>query len=134
MLKETPSAYDVDQIEPEPSIANGEVSAQSTVLLAVPPSKTITPKPKLPTDPLMINITRTGSTKMDIERLQAVHSTLLDFQGTQQFSIRLRSDAAVTGLSGSGMKDMVIDFPNDGTHVCDELHDALRAIGAECVI
>lgn len=117
------------------SPANGQINTQSTVLLALTPPKAAQSKSQpLPGRPLMINITRTGSTKMDIERLQAVHSTLLFFQGPQQFSICLRADPALNGRNGGGAKDMVIDFPNDGTRICDELYTALRAIGAECVI
>jgi DNA polymerase-3 subunit alpha len=72
---------------------------------------------------VQVIICRSGNVNNDIERLQAVHSTLLLFQGDQQFSIRLKN---------GGAKDMVIDFPNDGIRDCDELRMALRAIGAEC--
>ena len=71
-----------------------------------------------------------ANSKSDVAKLEAVIQTLRKFEGQQPFVIALRSSMG----SGSGGKDMTIDFPNDTTRDCAELRAELAALlGAKCV-
>ena len=112
----SPMEVEVSQaptIQPAPESPDAEQVHQKT-----PPTII-----KRKSDHLRVEITRCGDQRTDIERLHAVHGTLILFQGETTFSIKLKN---------GGTKDALIDFPNDGTRDCDELRAMLRAIGAEC--
>jgi len=80
--------------------------------------------PFTPKEHLIVTIRRSGDTRQDIERLQAVHQTLVAYPGAHTFAIHLRQAG----------KDIVLDFPNDRTHDCPELRARLAALlGAGCV-
>ena len=74
---------------------------------------------------LMVVIRRCGNHKNDIARLEAVYQTLLLFKGEQRFSLCIRN---------GGQKDMILDYPNDGTLYCAELRLKLTHLGAEAVV
>lgn len=76
--------------------------------------------------PLMVQIARSGNSRTDIERLEAVHQVLLSFRGAQRFSIKLKN---------GGSHDAVVDFPNDTTCDCEELREKLtELLGGDCVV
>jgi DNA polymerase-3 subunit alpha len=75
----------------------------------------------LSSGPLQVVIRRCGDVKQDVERLEAVHQTLMEFKGQQRFSICLRNH---------GRQDVTLDFPNDTTLDCTELRAKLAALGA----
>ena len=78
----------------------------------------------VPQERLIITIYRSGDLRQDIERLEAVHQTLLAYEGPHTFAIHLRQAG----------KDVVLDFPNDRTRDCPELRARLAALlGAGCV-
>lgn len=105
-----------------------KLAEQSTLVSSQPDIRIAEIKPTYQvntprTDHLKVTITRCGDQRTDIDRLRAVHGTLILFQGTTRFSILLKN---------GGTHDSLIDFPNDGTRDCDELRQLLREIGAEC--
>ncbi len=80
--------------------------------------------PFTPREHLIITIRRSGDFRQDIERLEAVHQTLLAYQGPHTFAIHLRQAG----------RDVVLDFPNDHTRDCPELRARLaELLGPGCV-
>lgn len=81
--------------------------------------------PFTPKEHLIVTIRRSGDFRQDIERLEAVHQTLLAYEGPHTFAIHLRQ---------AGGRDVVMDFPNDRTRDCPELRARLAALlGPGCV-
>ncbi len=80
--------------------------------------------PFTPKEHLIVTIRRSGDFRQDIDRLEAVHQTLLAYPGPHTFAIHLRQAG----------KDVVLDFPNDRTRDCPELRARLAALlGPGCV-
>ncbi|MCL4507246.1 MAG: DNA polymerase III subunit alpha [Chloroflexi bacterium] len=78
----------------------------------------------LSTGPIQVVIQRCGNAAQDVARMEAVHQTLVQFEGPQRFSICLRNH---------GSQDVTLDFPNDSTRDCTELRMKLAALGADMV-
>jgi DNA polymerase-3 subunit alpha len=104
--------------------------------VAPPPTPAFTPKNAAPAapppapdrtqSPLTVVLQRNGDVRADIERLEAVLSTLKSYPGSQPFSLLLRNN---------GPRDQIIDFPNDCTRDCQELRTRLQdLLGPGCVV
>ncbi len=75
--------------------------------------------------PIYVVLQRNGDSRSDVDRLEAVLQTLRKYRGSRPFAIVLQFD--------DGRK-VTIDFPNDATNDCPELHQELRNIGARCLV
>ncbi|MGQ9903408.1 MAG: DNA polymerase III subunit alpha [Anaerolineae bacterium] len=121
-----PADDDRATLAPNPAVmpkANGKHDRTTADNSNAPTAQT---PPFIPQERLIITIYRSGDLRQDIERLEAVHQTLLAYEGPHTFAIHLRH-------AGKD-KDIVLDFPNDRTRDCPELRARLAALlGAGCV-
>ncbi|MGQ9814766.1 MAG: DNA polymerase III subunit alpha [Candidatus Roseilinea sp.] len=121
-----PADDDRATLAPNPAVmpkANGKHDRTTSDNSNTPTAQT---PPFIPQERLIITIYRSGDLRQDIERLEAVHQTLLAYEGPHTFAIHLRQ-------AGKD-KDIVLDFPNDRTRDCPELRARLAALlGAGCV-
>jgi DNA polymerase-3 subunit alpha len=106
--------------------ATAQTAAQPVVTKTAPP-RADPPRQAdvhFSTGPIQVIIRRCGDVNQDVARMEAIHQTLIQFNGQQRFSI---------GLRNAGRQDLTIDFPNDTTRDCPELRMKLTALGADAV-
>ena len=94
----------------EPAWANGNGAA--TLPDDQPSTQTRPPRD------IAVTLVATANAERDIRRLNRIHRCLVQFPGKDRFNIIIQRDEQRTRLR----------FPNDSTHVCDDLRKALLDI------